>query len=62
MIPIRPDRKYYVPYLNDERQYHLTSNTDHGAKFNIAFDKMESWDKLEKQGWRIGEYWGSEYE
>ena len=62
MITIQPDRKYYVPHLNGEKEFHLASATEHGAKFNIAFDKMEGWDELEKQGWRIGEYWGSEYE
>ncbi len=62
MIEIRLDKKYYVPVMNGERQIHLTSGNNYGAQFNAANSEGIGWDKLEKQGWTIEEFWGSEYE
>lgn len=61
MIEIRPDKKYYVPVMNGERQFYLASKTEHSARFNVARNENMAWEKLEKQGWTIEEFWGSEY-
>lgn len=62
MIEIRLDKKYYVPVINGEKQFHLTSKNEHSAQFNAVNSEGIGWDKLEKQGWTIVEFWGSEYE
>lgn len=63
MIEIRPDRKYYVPVMNGERQFYLASKKSReNAIIKAQYSEGVKWAKLEKQGWTIEEFWGSEYE
>ncbi len=59
---IYPDRKYHVPVMNGERQLYLASTSIHIAKFYAAISENIGWKELEKQGWTIESFWGSEYE
>ena len=63
MSKIHTDRKHYVPTMNGERQFYLASKR--GKQYaikNAEHSEDLTWEELEKQGWTIEEFWGSEYE
>ncbi len=59
---ICPERKYYVPVMNGERQLYLSSVGYNKAIANAVNSEGKDWKELKKQGWTIESFWGSEYE
>ena len=62
MINVEPDRKYYVPVMNGERQLYLGADGYNQAKNNAEKSEGKVWNILKKQGWTVEDFWGSEYE
>ena len=59
---LQPDREYYVPTMNGERQFYLSSRGQQEAIVNAVKSEGVEWEELKKQGWTIESFWGSEYE
>ena len=59
---VRIDKKFFVPTMRGERQFHLASTRFFTAVRNAVKAEGKDWTVLLSQGWKVEEFYGSEYE
>ena len=60
---IKTDRKNYIPVLCGFCTFHfLSGKTEETAKDSLEKWFNKTWEELTVEGWKIEEYWDSEYE
>ncbi len=59
---VKIDKKYFVPTMRGERQFHLASTRFFTAVKNAVKAEGKEWTDLLSQGWKVEEFYGSEYE
>ncbi len=59
---VKIDKKYFVPTMRGERQFHLAATRFFTAVRNAVLAEGKEWTVLLSQGWAMEEFYGSEYE